>query len=101
MMQTEPGRGGTRTRYPSGRARNYSMLSSKLLLAFLCTAALHAEQWYLFTYFKDPGSSGVYFALSNDGYHFTPINEGNPVVWPAQKGELMRDAFLTRGPDKL
>ena len=75
------------------------MRSSKLLLALLWAATLHGEQWYLFTYFKDPGSSGVYFALSNDGYHFTPINDGNPVLPPAQKGELMRDAFLTRGPD--
>ena len=75
------------------------MQSFKVLAAFLVAGALHAEQ-YLFTYFKDPGSSGVYFALSNDGYHFTPLNDGNPVVPPAQKGELMRDAFLTRGPDK-
>jgi beta-xylosidase len=53
----------------------------------------------LFAYFKDPGSSGVYFALSHDGYHFEPVNGGNPMVPPAQKGELMRDPFLTRGPD--
>jgi hypothetical protein len=71
----------------------------KLLLTLLCAASLHAEQWYLFAYFKDPGASGVYFALSNDGYRYTPINNGNPVLAPAQKGELMRDAYLTRGPD--
>ena len=76
------------------------MRSFKLLLALFCATVLHAEQWYLFAYFKDPGSSGVYFALSNDGYHYTPLNDGNPVVPPAQKGELMRDPFITRGPDK-
>jgi len=76
------------------------MRSFKLLLALFCATVLHAEQWYLFAYFKDPGSSGVYFALSNDGYHYTPLNDGNPVVPPAQKGELMRDPFITRGPDQ-
>jgi len=76
------------------------MRSFRLLLALFCATALHAEQWYLFAYFKDPGSSGVYFALSTDGYHYTPLNDGNPVVPPAQKGELMRDPFITRGPDQ-
>jgi beta-xylosidase len=75
------------------------MQSSKLLLVLLCAACLHAEQWYLFAYFKDPGSSGVYYALSNDGYHYTAINDGKPVLPPAQRGELMRDAFITRGPE--
>jgi hypothetical protein len=29
----------------------------------------------------------VYFALSADGYHYTAINYGNPVLAPAQKGD--------------
>jgi len=67
---------------------------------FCCASAIAADPWYLFAYFKDPGSSGVYFALSRDGYHYTALNDGNPVLPAAQKGELMRDPFLTRGPDK-
>jgi len=75
------------------------MRSFSWIAALLFAGALHGESWYLFTYFKDPGSSGVYFALSNDGYHYTALNDGNPVLPPAQKGELMRDPYLTRGPD--
>ncbi len=54
---------------------------------------------WLFIYFKEPGSQGIYFALSGDGYHYTPLNDGQPWVTPAQASELMRDVFLTRGPD--
>src|SRR5580698_5307391 len=63
---------------------------------------------WLFIYFKEPGNQGIYFALSRDGYHYTPLNDGQPWVAPAQAGdapaqkeELMRDVFLTRGPDGL
>jgi hypothetical protein len=56
---------------------------------------------WLFIYFKEPGSQGIYFALSRDGYHYTPLNDGQPWIAPAQSGELMRDVFLTRGPDSL
>lgn len=34
---------------------------------------------YLMTYFKDD-THGLYFALSNDGYTFTDVNSGNPVI---------------------
>lgn len=56
---------------------------------------------WLFIYFKEPGNQGIYFALSRDGYHYTPLNDGQPWLAPAQSGELMRDVFLTRGPDHL
>ena len=56
---------------------------------------------WLFIYFKEPGSQGIYFPLSRDGYHYTPLNDGQPWVAPVQSGELMRDVFLTRGPDGL
>jgi beta-xylosidase len=67
------------------------------MMALLCAASLHAAQ-YLFAYFKDPGSSGVYYALSEDGLHYAALNNGNPVLAP-ERGGLMRDAFITRGPD--
>ncbi len=56
---------------------------------------------WLFIYFKEPGSQGIYFALSRDGYHYMPLNDGQPWLAPSQSGELMRDVFLTRGPDHL
>jgi hypothetical protein len=61
---------------------------------------LHAAGPYLFAYFIEPAKTGVYFALSQDGYHYTPLNDGKPWLPPSHEGELMRDAFLTRGPDK-
>ncbi len=67
------------------------------------TAASHASPdshgAWLFIYFKEPGNQGIYFALSRDGLHYTPLNDGQPWVTPSQPGELMRDVFLTRGPD--
>jgi hypothetical protein len=55
----------------------------------------------LFVYFKEPAKTGVYYALSEDGCHFQPLNDGNPWLPPSQQGELMRDPFITRGPDGL
>jgi hypothetical protein len=64
--------------------------------------ATHEKQGaWLFAYFKEPGNQGIYLALSRDGYHYTPLNDGQPWVKPAQQSELMRDVFLTRGPDGL
>ena len=62
-------------------------------------ATHNSRSAWLFIYFKEPGSQGIYFALSQDGLHYTPLNDGQPWVAPSQPGELMRDVFLTRGPD--
>ena len=55
---------------------------------------------YLLVYFEDSTHS-LYFALSSDGYTFTDVNNGNPVVGgdtiASQKG--IRDPHITRGPD--
>lgn len=55
---------------------------------------------YLMVYFKDDTHS-LYFALSKDGYTFTDVNGGKPVVGgdtiAQQKG--IRDPYITRGPD--
>lgn len=55
---------------------------------------------YLMVYFKDETHS-VYFAISPDGYTFTDVNRGRPVLDGAllagQKG--LRDPHITRGPD--
>jgi hypothetical protein len=69
-----------------------------ILAAMLFGAALHAE--YLFASFRDPGSSGVWFAISDDGYHWQLLNDGKPWLPPSHAGELMRDPFITRGPDR-
>lgn len=55
---------------------------------------------YLMVYFKDE-SHGLYMALSDDGYSFTALNKGLPVMagdtLAEQKG--IRDPHIYRGPD--
>ncbi len=55
---------------------------------------------YLMVYFKDD-THGLYFALSNDGYSFTDVNNGKPVIAgdtiAEQKG--IRDPYIMRGLD--
>ncbi len=55
---------------------------------------------YLLVYFTDPTHS-LFMALSPDGYTFTDVNEGQPVIAgdsiATQKG--IRDPHITRGPD--
>jgi len=55
---------------------------------------------YLFVYFKDD-THDLHFALSSDGYTFTDVNGGKPVILgediAEQKG--IRDPYIVRGPD--
>jgi predicted GH43/DUF377 family glycosyl hydrolase len=55
---------------------------------------------YLFVFFKDEDHS-VHFATSTDGYTFTDVNNGQPVLLgkdiSEQKG--VRDPHIMRGPD--
>lgn len=55
---------------------------------------------YLMVYFKEHGHN-VYFAVSNDGYTFVDVNNGEPVMAgdtiAYQKG--IRDPHIYRGPD--
>lgn len=55
---------------------------------------------YLLSYFKDD-THGLYFALSDDGYTFTDINQGLPIIAgdtiAFQKG--IRDPHIIRGKD--
>ncbi len=55
---------------------------------------------YLMVYFKDD-THGLYMALSKDGYTFTDVNNGKPVIAgdtiAEQKG--IRDPHIMRGPD--
>lgn len=55
---------------------------------------------YLMVYFKDATHS-LYFALSSDGYAFTDVNGGEPVMGGRALAEQqgIRDPHITRGPD--
>ncbi|MCJ8164308.1 glycoside hydrolase family 43 protein [Pontibacter sp. E15-1] len=57
---------------------------------------------YLMVYFKDD-THGLYMALSQDGYSFTDVNSGLPVIAgdtiAEQRG--IRDPYIMRGPDNV
>jgi hypothetical protein len=93
------GAGGMRVRIGMKR-----WICGVVLLMIVAAANASAEKKekgaWLFAYFHEPANQGIYLALSRDGLHYTPLNDGEPWVKPAEPGELMRDVFLTRGPDK-
>jgi hypothetical protein len=53
---------------------------------------------WVFAYFKEPANQGIYLALSRDGLHYTPLNDGEPWLKPSEPEELMRDIYITRTP---
>ncbi|MDO4557709.1 MAG: glycoside hydrolase family 43 protein [Planctomycetia bacterium] len=55
---------------------------------------------YVFSYFHNNGEDGLLLAESPDGMHWTPVNEGKPVMAPTVGDrKLVRDPSITRGPD--
>jgi hypothetical protein len=70
----------------------------KLVFFLLFAIPLLADQ-YLFTSFRKNGETGVFLALSPDGRRWTPLNGNQPWLKPEHPGMLMRDPFLTQGPD--
>jgi predicted GH43/DUF377 family glycosyl hydrolase len=84
-----------------------TLLAATILLVTGCVTAQKAKvpaekglAAYLLVYFKDQ-DHGLYFALSSDGYTFTDVNGGQPVMkgedLAEQKG--IRDPHIARGPD--
>lgn len=55
---------------------------------------------YLFVFFSDPTHS-LFMATSHDGYEFTAVNDGNPVISGDSIAEQrgVRDPHIYRGPD--
>lgn len=81
----------------SSRLLHNCCLAATLILSSLPQAL--AKDKYLFVYFKEPGNDGVYYALSDDAYHWKAIHNDKPSVPTTVPGEVMRDVFVTRGPD--
>ena len=56
---------------------------------------------YLFAYFPNNRDENLYYAISEDGFNYTPLNNGNMVLSSdsvsVKKG--IRDPFVTRGKD--
>ena len=78
------------------------LLTSCLLTKNTRTTSEKKMKAYLLVYFKDSDHS-LRMALSADGYSFTDINNGKPVISgdtiALQKG--VRDPHIMRGPDNM
>ena len=48
------------------------------------TPHVSADEVLLFSFFRDNGQNGTYLAYSSDGLHFTPLNNDEPVLFPAK-----------------
>lgn len=75
-------------------------------LAFISTAYpqnLEEKVAYLFTYFTGnaPQEEQICYALSKDGYNFTPLNDGEPVIKSDTIAftQCVRDPHILRGED--
>lgn len=77
------------------------LIAALLALAVFAPAQkpLPKSSPWLFVGFKKNSEDGVYYALSQDGYHWKLVNGEQPVFGPTEKGELMRDPFVQRAPD--
>lgn len=56
---------------------------------------------YLFAYFPDNENENLYYALSSNGFEYTPINNGKMVMASdtVSRKHGIRDPFVTRGKD--
>lgn len=76
------------------------LLTTLLALATLSSVRADEMAAYLMAYFKDDTHS-LYFALSSDGYSFTDVNGGEPVMDGEDLGEQrgIRDPHIARDPE--
>lgn len=58
---------------------------------------------YLFAYFlgNEPEKERICFAVSEDGYHFTPLNGNRPVITQTLGKKCVRDPYIFKGKDGL
>lgn len=57
------------------------------------------KQAYLFVHFRErktPDGEQVYFGLSRDGFHWEPVNGGQPVLWSVLGEKGVRDCTIIR-----
>lgn len=73
---------------------------------FMSAASLQAKKEmtaYLFTYFTGnaPEQEQICYALSEDGWNYTPLNDGKPVIASADiaRTGCVRDPHILRGED--
>lgn len=79
------------------------ILTAGLTSLFMAMSAQTDKVAYLFTYFtgNEPEKEQICYALSDDGYNWTPLNNGQPVIASdtiAVTG-CVRDPHILRGKD--
>ena len=65
------------------------------------TPAVSTEGAYLFSYFTGNAQSEqrIRFAVSQDGYNFSPVNSNNPVITQTKGTLNCRDPYIFKGQD--
>ena len=58
---------------------------------------------YLFCYFvgNEPHEETIHFAVSEDGYHFTALNNNDPKIRQKLGQKCCRDPYIFRGEDGI
>ena len=72
------------------------------ILLFNYTLSGSKYSAYLFAYFKGESlaqGEQIYFAVSKDGFHWTDLNSGNPVLTSTLGEKGLRDPFIMRSHD--
>ena len=57
------------------------------------------KKYYLFVHFREttsPEGEQVYFALSEDGFHWEALNDGKPILWAYYGDCGVRDMTVFR-----
>ena len=56
---------------------------------------------YLFAYFtgNSPNQEKIFYAVSTDGYNYTPLNRGNPILGSKSGTKCVRDPYIFKGHD--
>ncbi|MCR4874604.1 MAG: glycoside hydrolase family 43 protein [Clostridia bacterium] len=80
-----------------------SIIISSIVLFSGCEKAVEGKDgYYLFCYFvgNKPEEETVHFAISNDGYNFSPLNDNKAVIEQTKGTLSSRDPFIFRANDK-
>ncbi|MBQ7740686.1 MAG: hypothetical protein IJT65_05590, partial [Eubacterium sp.] len=92
-------------RFQYGKASNTVCIPKKSVTTVVLhqhkTPAKSTQGAYLFTYFTGNSQSEqrIRFAVSQDGYNFTPVNSNNPVITQTKGTLCCRDPYIFKGQD--
>jgi len=82
-----------------GRIKDYRVYVGDNLLDVSQPEPNLPREYYLMSYFTGEGEDGLHLAYSLNGYRWTPLNQGQPVLPPTAGDRLMRDPCLLHAPD--